>query len=168
MKYKHFEKEIYNYAEGKKISAAFLKALEEDPALWRYAQTLRDDMMLMENVDDAISYKRALPEERIVFSLTRKGFEIIQQAGFSVLTPAFARGTHSSTRLISETIEIQKTDSTHFTLIIFSVKNHCALWQKKRRIYEKHGAAENLRITNLEKGKYHLIVDKKEIPIHCS
>ena len=87
-KYNYTEEEIINYVNGIKVSDDFLQELESNADLQREVSSLKNDLFLMENIEDS----NMLKESKIKPIINIKDSIIDYMLYFSKLTPLASRG----------------------------------------------------------------------------
>uniref|UniRef100_UPI003F4B2221 hypothetical protein n=1 Tax=Brachyspira catarrhinii TaxID=2528966 RepID=UPI003F4B2221 len=162
-KYNYTEEEIINYVNGIKVSDDFLQELESNADLQREVSSLKNDLFLMENIEDS----NMLKESKIKPIINIKDSIIDYMLYFSKLTPLASRGEEDNKIkdiYVYKNIEIYKSDNQYY-INISNIKNWCVIEYNGEKIVNIFGQKDNYS-SELKNGNYNIKVDNDEISIN--
>ena len=162
-KYNYTEEEIINYVNGIKVSDDFLKELELNADLQREVSSLKNDLFLMENIEDS----NMLKESKIKPIINIKDSIIDYMLYFSKLTPLASRGEEDNKIkdiYVYKNIEIYKSDNQYY-INISNIKNWCVIEYNGEKIVNIFGQRDNYS-SELKNGNYNIKVDNDEVSIN--
>ncbi|MEI0699309.1 hypothetical protein R4K92_10305 [Brachyspira intermedia] len=162
-KYNYTEEEIINYVNGIKVSDDFLQELESNADLQREVSSLKNDLFLMENIEDS----NMLKESKIKPIINIKDCIIDYMLYFSKLTPLASRGEEDNKIkdvYVYKNIEIYKSDNQYY-INISNIKNWCVIEYNDEKIVNIFGQKDNYS-SELKKGNYNIKADNDEISIN--
>ena len=162
-KYNYTEEEIINYVNGIKVSDDFLQELESNADLQREVSSLKNDLFLMENIEDS----NMLKESKIKPIINIKDSIIDYMLYFSKLTPLASRGEEDNKIkdvYVYKNIEIYKSDNQYY-INISNIKNWCVIEYNDEKIVNIFGQKDNYS-SELKKGNYNIKIDNDEISIN--
>ena len=162
-KYNYTEEEIINYVNGIKVSDDFLQELESNAALQREVSSLKNDLFLMENIEDS----NMLKESKIKPIINIKDSIIDYMIYFSKLTPLASRGEEDNKIkdiYVYKNIEIYKSDNQYY-ININNIKNWCVIEYNGEKIVNIFGQRDNYS-SELKKGNYNIKLDNDEVSIN--
>ena len=162
-KYNYTEEEIINYVNGIKVSDDFLQELESNADLQREVSSLKNDLFLMENIDDS----NMLKESKIKPIINIKDSIIDYMLYFSKLTPLASRGEEDNKIkdiYVYKNIEIYKSDNQYY-ININNIKNWCVIEYNGEKIVNIFGQRDNYS-SELKKGNYNIKADNDEVSIN--
>ena len=162
-KYNYTEEEIINYVNGIKVSDDFLQELESNADLQREVSSLKNDLFLMENIEDS----NMLKESKIKPVINIKDSIIDYMLYFSKLTPLASRGEEDNKIkdiYVYKNIEIYKSDNQYY-ININNIKNWCVIEYNGEKIVNIFGERNNYS-SNLKNGNYNIKADDNEISIN--
>ncbi|EKV57016.1 hypothetical protein [Brachyspira hampsonii] len=162
-KYDYTKEEIINYVNGIKVSDDFLKELELNADLQREVSSLRNDLFLMENIEDSDMLK----EVKIKPIINIKDSIINYMLYFSKLTPLSSRGEEDSKIkdiYVYKNIEIYKSNNQYY-INISNIKNWCVMEYNGEKIVNIFGQKDNYS-SSLKNGSYNIKVDDAEVSIN--
>lgn len=157
------EDEVLKYVEGKKVSNSFLDRLEKDLELQRKVTLLKDDLMLMDRLNDSSMFHSIKEKPRIVI----KNNSVIEYAFFTFVTPLTVRSVNEIKNKTEEkkdniiysykNIEVTIIDGKTL-LYINKIKNILKIYKDKKIILNIEANYDNYSIV-LKKGNYVVEVD---------
>ncbi|MEI0700261.1 hypothetical protein [Brachyspira intermedia] len=162
-KYNYTEEEIINYVNGIKVSDDFLQELESNADLQREVSSLKNDLFIMENIEDS----NMLKESKIKPVINIKDSIIDYMLYFSKLTPLASRGEEDNKIkdiYVYKNIEIYKSDNQYY-ININNIKNWCVIEYNGEKIVNIFGQKDNYS-SELKKGNYNIKADNDEISIN--
>ncbi|CRF32301.1 hypothetical protein BRSU_0704 [Brachyspira suanatina] len=162
-KYNYTEEEIINYVNGIKVSDDFLQELESNSDLQREVTSLKNDLFLMENIEDS----NMLKESKIKPIINIKDSIIDYMLYFSKLTPLASRGEEDNKIkdiYVYKNIEIYKSDNQYY-INISNIKNWCVIEYNGEKIVNIFGQRDNYS-SELKNGNYNIKVDNDEVSIN--
>ena len=162
-KYNYTEEEIINYVNGIKVSDDFLKELESNVDLQREVSSLKNDLFLMENIEDSNMFK----ESKIKSIINIKNGIIDYMLYFSKLTPLASRGEDDKKIkdiYVYKNIEIYKSDNKYY-ININNIKNWCIIEYNGEKIVNIFGERDNYS-SDLKNGNYNIKADDNEVSIN--
>ncbi|MEI0493808.1 hypothetical protein R4J09_00100 [Brachyspira intermedia] len=162
-KYNYTEEEIINYVNGIKVSDDFLQELESNADLQREVSSLKNDLFLMENIEDS----NMLKESKIKPIINIKDSIIDYMLYFSKLTPLASRGEEDNKIkdiYVYKNIEIYKSDNQYY-INISNIKNWCVIEYNGEKIVNIFGQRDNYS-SELKNGNYNIKVDNDEVSIN--
>ena len=162
-KYNYTEEEIINYVNGIKVSDDFLQELESNADLQREVSSLKNDLFLMENIEDS----NMLKESKIKPIINIKDSIINHMLYFSKLTPLASRGEEDNKIkdvYVYKNIEIYKSDNQYY-INISNIKNWCVIEYNDEKIVNIFGQKDNYS-SELKKGNYNIKIDNDEVSIN--
>ena len=162
-KYNYTEEEIINYVNGIKVSDDFLQELESNADLQREVSSLKNDLFLMENIEDS----NMLKESKIKPIINIKDSIIDYMIYFSKLTPLASRGEEDNKIkdiYVYKNIEIYKSNDEYY-INISNIKNWCVIEYNGEKIVNIFGERDNYS-SNLKNGNYNIKVDDYEASIN--
>ncbi|MEI0549410.1 hypothetical protein R4K89_03740 [Brachyspira intermedia] len=162
-KYNYTEEEIINYVNGIKVSDDFLQELESNADLQREVSSLKNDLFLMENIEDS----NMLKESKIKPIINIKDSIIDYMLYFSKLTPLASRGEEDNKIkdiYVYKNIEIYKSDNQYY-INISNIKNWCVIEYNGEKIVNIFGQKDNYS-SELKNGNYNIKVDNDEVSIN--
>ena len=162
-KYNYTEEEIINYVNGIKVSDDFLQELESNADLQREVSSLKNDLFLMENIEDS----NMLKESKIKPIINIKDSIIDYMIYFSKLTPLASRGEEDNKIkdiYVYKNIEIYKSDNQYY-ININNIKNWCVIEYNGEKIVNIFGQRDNYS-SELKKGNYNIKLDNDEVSIN--
>ncbi|WP_300716639.1 hypothetical protein [uncultured Brachyspira sp.] len=166
-KYDYTEEEIINYVNGIKVSNEFLEELESNADLQKEVSTLKNDLFLMENIEDS----NMLKESKIKSAINIKDGIIDYILYFSKLTPLASRGDDNSEEdkkikdiYVYKNIEIYKSGSEYY-INISNIKNFCIIEHNGDKIVNILSKKDNYSYI-LKKGNYNIKADGYEASIN--
>ena len=162
-KYNYTEEEIINYVNGIKVSNDFLEELESNADLQREVSSLKNDLFLMENIEDS----NMLKESKIKPIINIKNSIIDYILYFSKLTPLASRGEEDNKIkdiYVYKNIEIYKSDNQYY-ININNIKNWCVIEYNGEKIVNIFGQRDNYS-SELKKGNYNIKLDNDEVSIN--
>ncbi|TVL63172.1 hypothetical protein [Brachyspira hyodysenteriae] len=162
-KYNYTEEEIINYVNGIKVSDDFLKELESNSDLQKEVSSLKNDLFLMENIEDSDMFK----ESKIKPIINIKDSIIDYMIYFSKLTPLASRGEDDSKVkdiYVYKNIEIYKNNDGYY-INISNIKNWCVIEYNGEKIINIFGQKDNYS-SELKNGNYNIKVDNNEVSIN--
>ncbi|AEM21498.1 hypothetical protein Bint_0873 [Brachyspira intermedia PWS/A] len=162
-KYNYTEEEIINYVNGIKVSDDFLEELESNADLQREVSSLKNDLFLMENIEDS----NMLKESKIKPIINIKDSIIDYMLYFSKLTPLASRGEEDNKIkdvYVYKNIEIYKSDNQYY-INISNIKNWCVIEYNGEKIVNIFGQRDNYS-SELKNGNYNIKVDNDEVSIN--
>ena len=162
-KYNYTEEEIINYVNGIKVSDDFLQELESNADLQREVSSLKNDLFIMENIEDS----NMLKESKIKPVINIKDSIIDYMLYFSKLTPLASRGEEDNKIkdiYVYKNIEIYKSDNQYY-ININNIKNWCVIEYNGEKIVNIFGQRDNYS-SELKKGNYNIKADNDEVSIN--
>ena len=162
-KYNYTEEEIINYVNGIKVSDDFLEELESNADLQREVSSLKNDLFLMENIEDS----NMLKESKIKPIINIKDSIIDYMLYFSKLTPLASRGEEDNKIkdiYVYKNIEIYKSDNQYY-INISNIKNWCVIEYNGEKIVNIFGQKDNYS-SELKNGNYNIKSDNDEVSIN--
>ncbi|MEI0557597.1 hypothetical protein [Brachyspira intermedia] len=162
-KYNYTEEEIINYVNGIKVSDDFLQELESNADLQREVSSLKNDLFLMENIEDS----NMLKESKIKPIINIKDSIIDYMLYFSKLTPLASRGEENNKIkdvYVYKNIEIYKSDNQYY-INISNIKNWCVIEYNGEKIVNIFGQKDNYS-SELKNGNYNIKLDNDEVSIN--
>ncbi|MEI0486912.1 hypothetical protein [Brachyspira intermedia] len=162
-KYNYTEEEIINYVNGIKVSDDFLQELESNADLQREVSSLKNDLFLMENIEDS----NMLKESKIKPIINIKDSIIDYMLYFSKLTPLASRGEEDNKIkdiYVYKNIEIYKSDNQYY-INISNIKNWCVIEYNGEKIVNIFGQKDNYS-SELKNGNYNIKSDNDEVSIN--
>lgn len=166
-KYDYTEEEIINYVNGIKVSNEFLEELESNADLQKEVSTLKNDLFLMENIEDS----NMLKESKIKSAINIKDGIIDYILYFSKLTPLASRGDDNNEEdkkikdiYLYKNIEIYKSGSEYY-INISNIKNFCIIEHNGEKIVNILSKKDNYSYI-LKKGNYNIKADDYEASIN--
>ena len=159
-KYNYTEEEIINYVNGLKVSDDFLNELELNTELQRKVSSLKNDLFIMENIDDSNMFN----EVRKKSIINIKNNVIDYMLYFSRISPLISRGNNENEIYIYNNIEISKSNDEYY-LNIRNIKNWCIIDYNGEKIVNIIGEKNDYSL-NLKKGNYNIKVDNYESNIN--
>ena len=164
-KYNYTEEEIINYVNGEKVYSDFLNELEVNSNLQKKISSLRNDLFLMENIEDSNMFK----ELRKKSIINIKNNIVDYMLYFSRVSPLNARGNNDNKKIetyIYNNIEIEKNDDI-FYINIRDIKKYCIIQHNGEKIVNIFGENDNYS-TLLKEGTYFIKIDDYECNINIS
>lgn len=165
-KYNYTEEEIINYVNGIKVSDDFLKELESNTALQIEVSSLKNDLFIMENLEDSNMFKES--KRKSIINI--KDGIIDYMLYFTKLTPLTSRGGSNEENdkvkdvYVYKNTEIYKSNDEYFINII-NIKNWCVIEYNGEKIVNIFGERDNYS-SSLKKGNYNIKVDDYEISVN--
>lgn len=159
-KYNYTEEEIINYVNGIKVSDEFLKALETDIYLQKEVSSLKNDLFIMENVEDSNMFQDS--KQKSIISI--KNNIVDYMLYFSKITPLASRGNKNNEIYVFKNIEISKSNDEYY-INISNIKNWCVIDHNGEKIVNIFGEKDNYS-TTLKNGVYNIKVDNYECAIN--
>ncbi|MEI0524773.1 hypothetical protein R4K54_02480 [Brachyspira murdochii] len=155
------EEEIINYVNGIKVSDNFLNILQTDEELQRKVSSLKNDLFIMENIEDSNMFIES--KKKSVISI--KDGIIDYMLYFSRISPMASRGDDNNNDIyVYKNIEISKSGNEYF-ININDIKNWCVIEYNGEKIVNIFGQKDNYSAT-LKKGLYNIKIDNDECSIN--
>ena len=159
-KYNYTEEEIINYVNGIKASDEFLKALEIDISLQKEVSSLKNDLFIMENVEDSDMFKES--KQKSIINIRNNIIDYMLY--FSKITPLASRGDKENEIYVFKNIEISKSNNEYY-INISNIKNWCVIDYNGEKIVNIFGEKDNYS-TTLKNGTYNIKVDNYECTVN--
>lgn len=161
-KYNYTEEEIINYVNGIEVSDDFLKALESNTDLQREVSSLKNDLFLMENIEDSNMFNES--KRKSIMNIKEGIIDYMMY--FSRLTPLASRGDNETKETyVYKNIEIYKNND-EYCINIINIKNWCVIKCNGENIVEIFGERENYSFVISKKGNYTIKADDYEASIN--
>ncbi|WP_300369896.1 hypothetical protein [Brachyspira sp.] len=163
-KYNYTEEEIINYVNGIRVSDDFLKELEINTDLQIKVSSLKNDLFLMENLEDSNMFE----ESKRKSVLNIKDGIVDYMLYFSKLTPLTSRGEDDKKIkdiYVYKNIEIFKNND-EYSININDIKNWCIVECNGEKTVNIFGQRDNYSFVINRKGKYNIKVDDYETSIN--
>lgn len=159
-KYDYTEYEIINYVNNLKTSDNFLKELETNTELQKKVTSLKNDLFLMENIEDSNIFKEL--KRKSIINI-KNGFADYLLY-FSIAAPLNARGDEINNTYIYKNIEIKKNNDEYY-INIRNIKNWCIIEYNGEKIVNITGE-KDIYSANLKNGFYNIKADDYECDIN--
>ena len=155
------EEEIINYVNGIKVSDNFLNMLETNEELQRKVSSLKNDLFIMENIEDSNMFI----ESKKKSAISIKDGIIDYMLYFSRISPMASRGDDNNNDIyVYKNIEISKSGNEYF-ININDIKNWCVIEHNGEKIVNIFGQKYNYSAA-LKKGLYNIKIDNDECSIN--